>query len=128
MFISRKGLTREKSSDNKSLTKPTAKLPAWDLKGRIAEMEKTQNATAFRLEALEKEKHDLKNDVECKKEVVEASSEQIKELNEQVKRGERELEELKSLFKANEEVLMTELKKLKYELDEENYNKAALER
>ena len=128
MFIYRKGLTREKSSVSKSMAKPSAKVPAWDLKGRMAEMELKLSATSGRLEVLEKEKHDLKIDVDCKKEVVQASSEQIKELNEQVKRGESELDQLKSLFKSKEEELETESKRLKHELDEEKYNKSTLER
>ena len=54
------------------------KRPAWDLKGKIADMEKVMQNSTKRLESLETEKQDLKEDVEMKQDVVVKSSEEIK--------------------------------------------------
>merc|ERR1719180_523148 len=61
-------------------SKPGGKRPAWDVKGRMEDMEKRFEQSCKRLEALEAEKQELQDDVEVKHEVVVKSSEEIRAL------------------------------------------------
>merc|ERR1719447_2153162 len=61
-------------------SKAGGKRPAWDVKGRMEDMEKKFEESCKRLEALEAEKQELQDDVEVKHEVVVKSSEEIRAL------------------------------------------------
>ena len=60
------------------------KRPAWDLKGRLEDMEKMFSQTNARVTDLECEKRELQTDVEVKKEVVVQNSEEIKDLRKKI--------------------------------------------
>ena len=77
---SRSVIDRQKIAGNKSSGSGKAKRPAWDLKGRLDDMELLFKKTNKRIMDLESEKHTLQSDVDMKKEVVAQSSGEIKRL------------------------------------------------
>jgi len=127
--VSRPGMIREKTTLQKS-NGGTAKgkRPAWDLKGRLEDMEKMFDMTNARIEDLEAEKKNLLTDVEVKKEVVVQSSEEIRTLRSNIERSEQELENLRKSLREKEEHFSSETLKLKRQLEDEQYNKSSLER
>ena len=66
------------------------KRPAWDLKGRLEDMEVLFEKTNKRVLDLE-EKHTLQCDVDIKKEVVAQSSDEIKKLRRAIDTSVKEL-------------------------------------
>eukprot|EP00092_Neocalanus_flemingeri_P022723 GFUD01024643.1.p1 GENE.GFUD01024643.1~~GFUD01024643.1.p1 ORF type:complete len:702 (-),score=196.54 GFUD01024643.1:280-2385(-) len=129
--MSRPGLAREKSSAGAG--KPAGKAaggkrPAWDLKGRLEDMERMFDQTNRRVEDLETEKQTLQTDVEVKKEVVVQSSEEIRTLRSNIERSEQELDNLRKSLREKEEQFTEETVKLKRELENEQYTKSSLER
>ena len=73
---SRPGLTREKATLQKSSGGPAkGKRPAWDLKGRLEDMEKMFDMMNSRIQDLETEKQNLQTDVEVKKELTSKQTE-----------------------------------------------------
>eukprot|EP00092_Neocalanus_flemingeri_P035226 GFUD01038330.1.p1 GENE.GFUD01038330.1~~GFUD01038330.1.p1 ORF type:complete len:706 (-),score=188.82 GFUD01038330.1:203-2320(-) len=133
---SRPGLAREKSSSVRGpagVEKPagkaaSSKRPAWDLKGRLEDMERMFDPTNRRVEDLETEKQTLQTDVEVKKEVVVQSSEEIRTLRLNVERSEQELENLRRSLRDKEEHFNEETVRLKRQLEDEQYTKSSLER
>ena len=69
-------LSREKST----VSKPPGKRPAWDLKGRLEDMEKKFGETMKRVGDLENEKKSLETDNEVKLEVVTQTTAQATQL------------------------------------------------
>merc|ERR1719512_175964 len=67
--------------------KTGGKRPAWDLKGRLEDMESMFRQTNSRVTDLEKEKM-LETDVEVKKVAVVQNSEEIKELRRKIAKSE----------------------------------------
>jgi len=126
---SRPGLAREKTTLQKSSGgPPKGKRPAWDLKGRLEDMEKMFDLTNSRIQDLETEKQNLQTDVEVKKEVVVQSSEEIRTLRSNIERSEQELDNLRKSLRDKEEHFSTETLKLKRQLEDEQYTKNSLER
>lgn len=107
---------------------PAGKRPAWDLKGRLEDMERMLGTTTRRVEDLETEKEDLQTDVEVKKEVVVQSSEEIKALRTKIENSEGELETLRKLLLEKEDNFNKETLRLRRELEEEQFAKSSLER
>jgi len=135
--VSRPGLSREKSTMQKSSAGPGkpaggptkgGKRPAWDLKGRLEDMEKMFDMTNNRIQDLETEKQTLQTDVEVKKEVVVQSSEEIRTLRVNIEKSEHELDNLRKSLKEKEEQFSAETLQLKRQLEEEQYTKSSLER
>eukprot|EP00092_Neocalanus_flemingeri_P039561 GFUD01043077.1.p1 GENE.GFUD01043077.1~~GFUD01043077.1.p1 ORF type:complete len:706 (+),score=195.97 GFUD01043077.1:233-2350(+) len=134
--MGRPGLAREKSSLVRSPAgagKPAGKAaggkrPAWDLKGRLEDMERMFDKTNRRVEDLETEKQTLQTDVEVKKEVVVQSSEEIRTLRSNIERSEQELENLRRSLREKEEQFNEETVRLKRQLEDEQYTKSSLER
>lgn len=127
----RPGLNREKSSVVRGPSGPAkagGKRPAWDLKGRLEDMEKMFAMTNTRVADLETEKQTLQTDVEVKKEVVVQSSEEIRTLRCNIGRSEQELENLRKSLREKEEHFSAETVKLKRQLEDEQYTKSSLER
>ena len=103
-LLLRPGMTREKTNLQKTGGGTTkGKRPAWDLKGRLEDMEKMFDMTNARIEDLEAEKKNLLTDVEVKKEVVVQSSEEIRTLRSNIERSEQELENLRKSLREKEE-------------------------
>lgn len=123
-------LSREKSTVAKKQAggDKDKKRPAWDLKGRLEDMERMLRTTTTRVEGLETEKESLQTDVECKKEVVVQSSVEIKTLREKIGTSEGELETLRKLLQDKEDKFNKETQQLRRQLEEEEYNKSTLER
>jgi len=133
----RSGVTREKTSlgmkKSSAGAKPGGgggggKRPAWDIKGRLEDMEKMLEKTNHKVEDLTKEKTELQTDVEIKKEVVTQSSEEIKVLRNKITASEGELENIKKLMEEKEGNFSKETSRLRRQLEEEEYNKSSLER
>ena len=72
-------LTREKSTVSKC-GGGSVKRPAWDVKGRLADMEAKFKETMNRVSDLENEKENLVTDNEVKKEVVTQTHKEAVEL------------------------------------------------
>ena len=84
----RSGVNGQKTSLNKtSGAGASKKIPAWDVKGRLAAMESMMEASNSRIASLELEKTSLQTDVEVKKEVVQEASEEIKILRKNMERN-----------------------------------------
>merc|ERR1719270_1782957 len=81
-----------------------------------------------RLQTLEKEKSNLQTDVEIKKEVVEQTSDELKNMRHNMAINEKELETMKNSLKEKEELFNTEKLQLKRQLEDETYTKNSLER
>jgi len=128
--VSRPGMMREKTNLQKTGGGGTTKgkRPAWDLKGRLEDMEKMFDMTNSRIEDLEAEKKNLLTDVEVKKEVVVQSSEEIRTLRSNIEKSEQELDNLRKSLREKEEHFSSETLKLKRQLEDEQYNKNSLER
>ena len=124
MFLNRPTLKRE----NTSIAGSKGKRPAWDLKGRLEDMEKMFEMTNKRIVDLETEKQTLQSDVETKKEVVVQSSEEIKNLRSNIEKSDHELETARKTFQEKENQLREQISQLKRELDEEQFSKSSLER
>ena len=62
------------------MSKPPGKRPAWDLKGRLEDMEKKFGETMKRVGDLENEKKSLETDNEVKLEVVTQTTAQATQL------------------------------------------------
>ena len=103
-------------------------LPAWDLKGRIAQMEERNSAFYKRVEQLEAEKAALSEDVEVKQEVVAQSSAELNTLKGDndalLKKAEALKKELESVNEKSED----EAKKFKRQIDDLEFEKSSLER
>merc|ERR1740123_145063 len=110
------------------LSKTGGKRPAWDVKGRMEDMEKKFEESSKRLEALEAEKQELQEDVEVKHEVVVKSSEEIRVLQSKIEESDSLLSSLKKSLAEKEEKFAAENLKLKRALEEEEFNKASLQR
>jgi len=108
--------------------KPGGKRPAWDVKGRMEDMEKKFEESSKRLEALEAEKQELQEDVEVKHEVVVKSSEEIRVLQSKIEESDSLLSSLKKSLAEKEDKFAAETLKLKRALEEEEFNKASLQR
>ena len=130
-------LTREKTSLKPSLNKTSAsttsnpgkrKIPAWDMKGRLEEMEKLMSQTNERMNKMENEKASVEADLDVKREVVEQSSEQIKAMRNKMEESERELEAMRKSLKDKEDFFSEETVKLRRKLEDEEYAKSSLER
>ena len=125
-------LNREKTGINKTAsTNSTAgkkKIPPWDTKARLEEMEKLVNMTNDRMNKLESEKAHVEADLDVKKEVVQQSSEQIKTMRNKMEESERELEVIRKSLQEKENTFTEENNKLKRKLDDEEYAKNSLER
>ena len=91
-------------------------------------MEKKFEESCKRLEALEAEKQELQDDVEVKHEVVVKSSEEIKALQTKIEDSDNLLTSLKKSLAEKEEQFASETLKLKRALEEEEFNKASLQR
>lgn len=105
-----------------------ARRPAWDLKGRLEDMEAMFRQTNTRVTDLEMEKTQLETDVEVKKTVVVQNSEEIKELRQKITKSEEEVESLKKKLREKEDEYSTETTKLKRQLEDETFIKTSLER
>ena len=104
------------------------KLPAWDVKGRLAVMESMMEASNNRIASLEKEKTTLQTDVEVKKEVVQEASQEIKTLRSNIEKNEGELEQMSKTLREKENFFTSEKSRLERQLEDESYNKKSLER
>ena len=104
------------------------KLPAWDVKGRLAVMESMMEASNNRIASLEKEKTTLQTDVEVKKEVVQEASQEIKTLRSNIEKNEEELEQMSKTLREKENFFTSEKSRLERQLEDESYNKKSLER
>ena len=104
------------------------KRPAWDLKGRLEEMELMFEKTNKRIVDLEDEKHILQNDVDMKKEVVAQSSDEIKKLRRDINTSEKESDILRSSLQCKEVQFKGNVQKLSTELEEEKFVRSGLER
>ena len=91
-------------------------------------MEKKFEESCKRLEALEAEKQELQDDVEVKHEVVVKSSEEIRALQTKIEDSDNLLTSLKKSLAEKEEQFASETLKLKRALEEEEFNKASLQR
>ena len=94
----------------------------------MEDMEKKFEESCKRLEALEAEKQELQDDVEVKHEVVVKSSEEIKALQTKIEDSDNLLTSLKKSLAEKEEQFASETLKLKRALEEEEFNKASLQR
>jgi len=129
-------LTREKTGINRtginnttsSSTAGKKKIPAWDTKARLEEMEKLVTMTNDRMNKLESEKAHVEADLDVKKEVVQQSSEQIKTMRDKMEESERELEVIRKSLQEKENNFTEENTKLRRKLDDEEYAKNSLER
>jgi len=129
-------LTREKTGINRtgvnnttsSSTAGKKKIPAWDTKARLEEMEKLVTMTNDRMNKLESEKAHVEADLDVKKEVVQQSSEQIKTMRDNMEESERELEVIRKSLQEKENNFTEENTKLRRKLDDEEYAKNSLER
>ena len=129
-------MTREKTGINRTgvnntTTNSTAgkkKIPAWDTKARLEEMEKLVTMTNDRMNKLESEKAHVEADLDVKKEVVQQSSEQIKTMRDKMEESERELEVIRKSLQEKENNFTEENTKLRRKLDDEEYAKNSLER
>ena len=104
------------------------KRPAWDLKGKMEDMEKRFELTNERLEALETEKNELQGKVEVKDEVVLKSSAEIRELERTIGRSEELIGSLTASLEDRAEKHGQEKVRLKRALEEEEVHKRRLER
>ena len=88
VFICYRGAVAKPAAPAKPTSAPApgrgGKRPAWDLKGRLEDMEKMFSQTNARVTDLEVEKRELQTDVEVKKEVVVQNSEEIKDLRRKI--------------------------------------------
>lgn len=126
----RSGVTGQKTSLNKTGTATAAnkKVPAWDVKGRLAAMESMMEASNSRIASLEMEKTSLQTDVEVKKEVVQEASEEIKTLRKNIEKNEEELDQMSKTLREKENFFTSEKSRLERQLEDEAYNKKSLER
>ena len=122
--INRTGVNNTTSSS----TAGKKKIPAWDTKARLEEMEKLVNMTNDRMNKLESEKAHVEADLDVKKEVVQQSSEQIKTMRDKMEESERELELIRKSLQEKEKNFTEENTKLRRKLDDEEYAKNSLER
>ena len=104
------------------------KIPAWDTKGRLAEMEKLMTQTSERIERIENEKANVEADLDVKREVVEQSTEQIKAMRNKMEESERDLEAMRKSLKDKEDHFSAETIQLRRKLEDEEYAKSSLER
>ena len=104
------------------------KRPAWDLKGKMEDMEKRFELTNGRLEALEAEKNELQGKVEVEGEVVMKSSAEIRELERTIGRSEELIGSLTASLEDKAEKHGQEKVRLRRALEEEEVNKSRLER
>ena len=104
------------------------KRPAWDLKGKMEDMEKRFELTNERLEALETEKNELQGKVEVKDEVMMKSSAEIRELELTIGRSEELIGSLTAALEDRVEKHGQEKVRLKRALEEEEVHKRRLER
>jgi len=125
---SRSALDRQKIAGNKSSGSGKAKRPAWDLKGRLEDMELLFEKTNKRIMDLEDEKHTLQSDVDMKKEVVAQSSGEIKRLRCDIEISEKELDVLRNSLQCKEKQFKDEVQKLSAELEDEKFTRNGLER
>ena len=86
------------------------------------------NQSNMRLTELEKEKSTLQTDVECKKELVTQSTEQIKTMRDNMEKSEHELETMRKSLIEKEDFFNSETMKLKRKLEDEEFTKNSLER
>jgi len=117
-------LSREKST----VSKPPGKRPAWDLKGRLEDMEKKFGETMKRVGDLENEKKSLETDNEVKLEVVTQTTAQATQLQKSLDLSLEECEKLKKKIASLEEEHSTEVTKFRRQLENEEFNRSSLER
>lgn len=119
-------LRREKST----VSKPAAggKRPAWDLKGRLEDMEKKFGETMKRVTTLETEKNDLETDNEVKLEIVTETTKEAKNLKSQLEESEEKVNSLKKSIHKMEDEHSTEINKLRRQLENEEFTRSSLER
>jgi len=118
----------QKIAGKKSSGNGKAKRPAWDLKGRLEDMELMFDKTNKRILDLEEEKHTLQKDVDMKKEVVAQSSDEIKKLRCDIDISEKELDVLRNSLQCKEDQFKVDVHKLCTELEDEKFVKSGLER
>merc|ERR1719225_628715 len=114
---------------NKTASSGTAgakKIPAWDMKSRLAAMEDMMGQANSRIETLEQEKTSLQTDVEVKKEVVQGVSEEIKVLKKNMEKSEEELEKMGKTLREKESQFSSEKSRLERQLEDESYAKKSL--
>jgi len=130
-------LNREKSTLSRSTmgsrgtaTKPAGvgKRPAWDLKGRLEDMESKYGETNKRITELEREKENLQTDNEVKLEVVTQTTKEVNELRKDLASSEETIKNYKKKIAEMEDEHSTEINKLKRKLENEEFNKNSLER
>ena len=130
----RSGTAGQRSNMNKTTTtaaNTTAgnkKIPAWDMKARLANMETMMGQATNRIASLEQEKNSLQTDVEVKKEVVQGVSEEIKTLKKNMEQNEEELERMGKTLREKESQFSSEKSRLERQLEDESYAKKSLER
>jgi len=118
-------LKREKST----VAKPASgKRPAWDLKGRLEDMEKKFGETLSRVSTLEAEKTTLETDNEVKLEIVTETTKEAKNLKSQLEESEAKVESMKKSLSKMEDEHSTEINKLRRQLENEEFNRSSLER
>jgi len=135
------GLTREKTTlgtlnrEKSTLSRSTmggggagGKRPAWDLKGRLEDMEGKFGQTMSRLAELEKEKENLQTDNEVKLEVVTQTTKEVGDLRQNLELSEEEVKRLKKRITEMEDEHSSEVNRLKRQLENEEFNKSSLER
>ena len=128
IIVLRPVVDRQKIAGNKSSGSGKVKRPAWDLKGRLEEMELLFERANKRISDLEEEKHILQSDVEMKNKVVAQSSGEIERLRSDIETSKKELDALRNSLQCKERQFRDEVQKLKAELEDEKFVKGSLER
>jgi len=128
------GLRREKSSITRGGSTAAAaagrggKRPAWDLKGRLEDMEAKFKKTEQIMENLQVEKQTLEVDNEVKLEVVTKTSQEATQLRARLDDAEAEVVSLKKKIQTAEDEHSSELTRLRRQLENEEFNRSSLER
>ena len=104
------------------------KRPAWDVKGRLEDMELLFEEKNKRILDLEDEKETLQSDVNMKNEIVTQSSGEIKRLRSDIEFSEKELDGLRNSLLCKESQFREDVQKLSAELEDEKFVRSSLER
>ena len=95
VIVLRSVIDQQKIAGNKSGGSGKAKRPAWDMKGRLADMESLFEKSNKRIMDLESENHALQSDVDMKLEVVAGLERKLKSLEDELASKQTEISGMK---------------------------------
>lgn len=104
------------------------KRPAWDLKGKLEDMESNMKGTMERLAALENQNTVLQTNVQEKEVVVAQNTEELDNANRKNKELAFSVEELEAKLKQSQDSHLEETRKSQRTIEDLEYSKSSLER